>query len=218
RTARDLHTWSKCDHSNVIKLSGLVVFHDEIGMVHPWMEKGNIRRYLAQNPNVDRYHLSLQVCRGLEYLHGIGIVHGGLKGSNILVSDDGTPMLADIGNAMLRGRTLQLTYTNAISLCSPRWTAPELIRNSNAYSTAGDIYALGMTILEILTGKIPYHNVDDWALLRAIVFENNIQNPERPEREIPTGNTRGDRLWELLVQCWLYAPENRPNAAGVAEI
>ncbi|KAG8678301.1 hypothetical protein FRC08_017900, partial [Ceratobasidium sp. 394] len=201
---------------------------DEIGMVYPWMKKGNIRRYLAQNLNVDRYHLSLQVCRGLEYLHGIGIVHGGLKGSNILVSDDGTPMLADIGNAMLKGRTLQLTYTNAISLCSPRWTvwrmilsrniAPELIRNSNAYSSPGDIYALGMTVLEILTGKIPYHNMDDWALLRAIVFENNMQNPERPEREIPTGSTRGDRLWELLVQCWLYAPEKRPSAAGAAEI
>ncbi|KAG9093241.1 hypothetical protein FRC06_011592 [Ceratobasidium sp. 370] len=147
------------------------------------------------------------------------------------MSDDGIPMLTDIGNATLKERTLQLTYTNAIFLCSPRWMvwhiilayaikahspqAPELMHNSNAYSTAGDVYALGM---EILTGKVPYHNMDDRALLCAILFENNTRSPERPEGEIPTGNARGDRLWELLVQCWLYAPEKRPSAAAATEV
>ncbi|KAG8720190.1 hypothetical protein FRC09_009987, partial [Ceratobasidium sp. 395] len=218
RAARDLHAWSKCDHPNIIKLSGLVVFQDEIGIVYPWIDHGNVRQYLAGNTGEDRYRLSTQVCRGLEYLHSLGIVHSNLKGTNVLISHSGDIMLADIGSARLKGHALQDTYTNAISLRSPRWTAPEIIRSLGTYSTASDVYALGMVILEILTGKDPYHEMSDQAIFCEILFENKLPTPERPKTAIPVGNVQGDRLWELLQMCWVYAPEKRPSAATAAEI
>ncbi|KAG9122208.1 hypothetical protein FRC07_001515, partial [Ceratobasidium sp. 392] len=60
RAARDLHAWSKCEHPNVIRLSGLAVFKDEIGIIYPWMKRGNIRNYLAQTKRADRCKLSAQ--------------------------------------------------------------------------------------------------------------------------------------------------------------
>ncbi|KAG9089374.1 hypothetical protein FRC06_001576 [Ceratobasidium sp. 370] len=63
---------------------------------------------------------------------------------NVLVSNDGTPMLTDFGNAVLRDRTLLFTATTMKTSLSPRWAAPEILEGSSLYSTEADVYALGM--------------------------------------------------------------------------
>lgn len=55
--ARELHTWSKCNHPNVIPLLGLAVFRGRIGMVSPWMGLGNLPHYLEQEPEVNRQNM-----------------------------------------------------------------------------------------------------------------------------------------------------------------
>ncbi|KAH7320435.1 hypothetical protein B0J17DRAFT_685204 [Rhizoctonia solani] len=72
--ARELHTWGKCNHPNVLPLHGLAAFRGRIGMVSPWMEQGNLPRYLEQTPGLDRCNLCAQICDGLAYMHQIGIV------------------------------------------------------------------------------------------------------------------------------------------------
>ncbi|KAF8596234.1 kinase-like protein, partial [Ceratobasidium sp. AG-I] len=98
---REIHTWSKCDHPNVLKLLGLVEFRDQIGMVSPWMKEGNLVHYLQREPGANRLNIASPFADGLSYLHRQGIVHGDLKGANILVSDSGVPLLTDFGNATL---------------------------------------------------------------------------------------------------------------------
>jgi hypothetical protein len=55
--ARELHTWSKCQHPNVVPLLGLAEFRDEVGMVSLWMDNGSLPSYLSRNPDVDRCQL-----------------------------------------------------------------------------------------------------------------------------------------------------------------
>ena len=65
--ARELHTWSKCQHPNVLKLLGVVQFRDQIGMVAEWMGNGSLIAHVLQQPAVDR-------CRLVRTLHIIRLL------------------------------------------------------------------------------------------------------------------------------------------------
>lgn len=212
--AREIHTWSKCEHRHVLKLLGMVKFRGQIGMVSPWVTRGSLNNYLAENPDMNRPQLCTQVADGLAYLHLCGVVHGDLKGANVLLSDDGDPLLTDFGNAILQERTLQFTYTTAKTSLSPRWAAPELIRGEESFSFEADMFALGMTILEIITGSVPYSRLNDFGVMYAIA-EGRL--PERPEDSIPTKSKHGDLLWSILTRCWEREAKSRPSASVVRD-
>ncbi|KAG9085027.1 hypothetical protein FS749_004741 [Ceratobasidium sp. UAMH 11750] len=65
--------------------------------------------------------MSMGIADGLAYLHDIGVVHGDLKGQNVLVAHDGDPMLTDFGNAVLQTSTLIFTATTQANALSTRW-------------------------------------------------------------------------------------------------
>ncbi|CAE6399658.1 unnamed protein product [Rhizoctonia solani] len=212
--ARELHTWSKCSHPNVLPLLGLGLFRGRIGMISPWQREGRLPLYLERTQGVNRYNLSVQICEGLSYLHQIGIIHADLKASNVLVSHDGVPLLFDFGNSWLANRTMSFTRTGRGLSMSLRWAAPELIEETNSHSEKSDVYALGMTLYEVMTGQLPYYGKSDVLVILLVVQKR--EPPERPE-SIPDGHETMDNLWELLLRCWSFEPTARPSAAGVAE-
>ncbi|KAG8714121.1 hypothetical protein FRC08_012336 [Ceratobasidium sp. 394] len=124
--AREIYAWSKLKHPNVLELIGLSTFRGQISMVSAWMENGTLPCFIVANPGVDRYQLCVQVSAGLAYLHESNIVHGDMKGSNILISDTGIAKLMDFGNAGLKERTLEFTGTTSGSKISLRWAASPL--------------------------------------------------------------------------------------------
>ncbi|KAG8706812.1 hypothetical protein FRC08_000852 [Ceratobasidium sp. 394] len=210
-SARELHTWSKCDHPNVARLMGLAEFNGQIAMVSLWMENGHLRNYVKNNPAVDRLGLCAQIANGLAYLHSIKIVHGDLKGPNVLISATGSPILIDFGNATQSESTLQFTKTATKDYMTMRWTAPEIFCGGRP-SPEADVYALGMTILEAFTGKAPYFDKGDPAVMKTVLNDRKL--PDRPP-EIPVDTWWGDMLWSLLVNCWCYEPSERPSAHQV---
>ncbi|KAF8603021.1 kinase-like protein [Ceratobasidium sp. AG-I] len=212
--ARELYTWSKFHHENVLELLGVANFQDRIAMVSPWMDNGALPNYIAQRRNVDRYLICLQITNGLTYLHDMGTVHGDIKGFNILVSKDGTAKIADFGNTLLNEYTLQFTDTTSSSGLSTRWTAPELLEGRTPRSFEADVYALGMTILEVITGLPPYHDKSDSAVMYAVGIKR--AHPPRPDT-IPATTQRGNALWALLLRCWAYEPEARLKAREVLD-
>ncbi|KAG8712935.1 hypothetical protein FRC09_019302 [Ceratobasidium sp. 395] len=210
--ARELHTWSKCRHPNIVELLGLAEFRGKIAMVSPWMENGSVNR-LSSNHTVDRCRLSFEVASGLAYLHGIDIVHGDLKGANIMLSENNGAQLADFGNAVLANSVLDFTGSSRHSQHSTRWAAPEQLSGMVAYSHQADIHSLGM---EIVSRQVPFAEMkNEMAIALAIT---NGKRPERPESTIPTESNQGNKLWSLLGQCWDSNPEERPEALVVVEI
>ncbi|KAG8794727.1 hypothetical protein FRC12_022242 [Ceratobasidium sp. 428] len=216
--ARELHIWSKCSHSNVHELLGLAIYDHQLGMVSSFIENGDMKNYIAQNPNVDRYHLSVNLAEGLAYLHNIGIVHGDLKAVNVLVSGQGMPMMIDFGKADMRGCLIDfdVVLDDTYSL---RWAAPELLEyeDDTTCSTAADVYALGMTVLEIFTEQIPFHSIQsDVVVLKEVLVSRNI--PPRPGHDILPHSGRGDELWELLRRCWANISADRPEISEVLAV
>ncbi|KAF8690173.1 protein kinase, partial [Rhizoctonia solani] len=147
--AREIHTWSKCDHANVLHFLGLVEFRGRIGMVSPWMENGRLPHYTRNVMSVDLCKLCAQISEGVAYLHNVGIVHGDLKGDNILVSGSGEPVVCDFGGSLLKNRSLKVIPSEKGLCFTSRWAAPELLdsEDEGCNTKESDIYALGMTIL-----------------------------------------------------------------------
>ncbi|KAJ1305299.1 hypothetical protein OPQ81_000323 [Rhizoctonia solani] len=213
-TAHELYTWSMSAHPNVLELVGLAVVRDRLAMVAPWVEYGSLLAYIGANPTADRCNLCMQVADGLAYMHNLGIAHGDIKGDNIVISKDGTAKITDFGCATMK-REFPVAFTATDSLhYSVRWAAPELFLDDGAANFETDVYALGMTILEALTGNIPHKDRPDMAVIHAVLVRQ--LHPARPLEQIPQ-SPKGDELWGLLERCWSYEPKNRPKASDVRD-
>ncbi|KDN36274.1 hypothetical protein RSAG8_10962, partial [Rhizoctonia solani AG-8 WAC10335] len=95
-----------------------------------------------------------------------------------------------------------------------RWAAPELIMPEDGrVSMPADIYALGMTILEIITGKQPYDHIARELAVFGEILKGKL--PPRPFHYIPTNSKNGEALWSLLLSCWRFNPKERPTAGEV---
>ncbi|CAE6383425.1 unnamed protein product [Rhizoctonia solani] len=161
-TAHEMYTWSISTHPNVLELIGLAVVRDRLAMVAPWVEYGNLLAYIRAEPSADRYHL---VADGLAYMHSLGVAHGDIKGDNIVVSKDGTVKITDFGCATMK-REFPVAFTATDSLhYSVRWAAPELFLDNGSANFETDVYALGMTILEAITGSVPHQDRPDMAVI-----------------------------------------------------
>ncbi|CAE6438560.1 unnamed protein product [Rhizoctonia solani] len=217
--SREIHTWNKCNHPNILPFLGLAVFRERIAIVSPWIKNGTMRDFLKENPDTDRCRLfrqSTQICDGIIYLHSLDIVHGDLKGENVLISDDGDALLADFGSADLSNRTI--SFTQFLDQCgwTMRWGAPELLKEIIPRSKEADVYALGMTILEAITGKSPFAGKKEMAVMLAVCIKQEL--PARPIDLIPPTSEHGERLWQLLRKCWSHEAESRPSAVEVGSI
>lgn len=223
RMARELHHWSKARHENIQELLGIVMHQDRLGMVSLWMHNGNLQQYIEKNPNVDRYPLCLQVATGVAYMHGIGMVHGDLKAVNILVSTDGIAKISDFDFSVLSEGTLCFSKTTRTGGGTVRWMAPELNLHQGENDSNNppvmrnkqtDVYALGMTMLETITGEVPYpHIIYDTGIIFALIRK---QLPKRPQ-ELSGPEERASHIWALLVTCWDHDPSARPDASSVVE-
>jgi serine/threonine protein kinase len=115
-----------------------------------------------------------QVLQGLQYLHDQGVIHRDIKGANILTTKDGTVKLADFG---VSTSTLSGPDKEAQVVGTPYWMAPEIIQLSGATS-ASDIWSVGCTVIELLQGRPPYHNLAAMPALFAIVNDDHPPLPE----------------------------------------
>ncbi|KAH7310224.1 kinase-like domain-containing protein [Rhizoctonia solani] len=212
RAAQELHVWSKCQHPNILRLMGVANHDGRIAMVSPWMENGHVRDFLSRRPEVNRCALCTQISEAVVYLHEKNIVHGDIKGTNILVSKDCIPKLTDFGSANIKGTTLQLVGHSSKTNpgMSVRWAAPEILQGTAQQTVEGDVYALGMTILEIITCSLPYTGLRDVAVFNRVIHRIP---PERPVEYIPPGHQHTDYLWSLLANSWKSNPADRPMAS-----
>ncbi|RPA81808.1 hypothetical protein BJ508DRAFT_414518 [Ascobolus immersus RN42] len=137
-----------------------------------------------------------QVLQGLLYLHNQGVVHRDLKGSNLLSTKSGAIKLADFGVAT---KTSQANETTIVG--TPYWMAPEIIQLAGA-STASDIWSVGCTILELLTGSPPYFQLSSLSALFRIV------NDEHP----PIPANVSSAAFDFLLQCFQKDPNLRVPA------
>jgi eukaryotic-like serine/threonine-protein kinase len=112
-----------------------------------------IAAYRAPLPLAETVYVFEKVCEAIEYVHRHGVIHRDIKSNNIKISSDGKVKLLDFGIAKGQG-TQQLTQAGSV-VGTLQYLAPELIRGGTA-DASGDIWALGVLLYEMVTGRVPF--------------------------------------------------------------
>ncbi|KAF5382286.1 hypothetical protein D9757_008496 [Collybiopsis confluens] len=208
--------WKQLDHPNVLPFIGVneEIFYPSYCFVSPWMNNGNIMTYLAEHPEQDRLPWISQVANGLQYLHCLDppIIHGDIRGANILVTGDLRCCLADFGLAIVAESAS--TYDSSSSeRGAVRWMAPEVLDPQLFHlinPKARDIYAFGCTMSEVFSGKVPFSDIRYEVAVIAQVLLGRRPGIPRALVEISAD------IPELICSCWDAVPARRPSAQQLA--
>ncbi|KAG9033884.1 hypothetical protein FRB95_014087 [Tulasnella sp. JGI-2019a] len=233
RFVREADTWSSLTHDNILPFYGVMKISNEMYLISPWMEYGDLSRFLAdrlsflktpgdlrdrdKNPRKIAYRGFIEsdalhgVASGLAYLHTHDVVvHGDLKASNVLLNEQLMPRICDFGLSKIKDGH-SATSTGMQGAGSWRWMSPEVM-DGGPKTFESDIYAFGMTIVEVLTGSVPLPDVFQVPFIRAIL------NGQRPPRE-PTSRLEHDftEWWSIASVCWVSDPSKRPTAGHIVK-
>ncbi|KAK7681752.1 hypothetical protein QCA50_015099 [Cerrena zonata] len=205
---REALLWSHLSHAFVQVFLGVDkdTFDGHYCMVTQWMENGNINKCMAslvesgRSVPYDRWLLEL--CEGIEYLHQERVIHGDIRGDNILIDNGLHIRITDFG---LSSYATSNPTSVASGGGSTRWMAPELLISGNP-SFQSDVYAFAITCIEIYTRQKPYPELTNEAQVIQRVMKND--RPTRPNND--TGREMSFSLWLIVDSCWAQDPFNRP--------
>jgi tetratricopeptide (TPR) repeat protein len=201
RFHREAKSLARMDHPNVVKVHDVGQSGPRLFLVMELVEGGSLGLLLVSEPRASRRSIELleQAARGVHHAHERGIVHRDLKPENILVAGGKTAKVADFGLAYLAETGPALTRTGTL-LGTPMYMAPEQVHGRADVTLRSDVYALGVILYQVLTGRTPYD-----AETVSQVYEQIMQEDPVPPRKI-----HPELPWELEAVA-LKAMEKEPS-------
>lgn len=216
RFLREAEVIARMSHKNIVMLfdSG---YDDTAGilfMAMEYLEGKELTQVLDENPDLTRcLDISMGIASALAEAHKNGIIHRDLKAENVFLIRDqeGTeiPKVLDFGFARLQGANKKLTQAG-IAFGTPHYMAPEQAMGLEGITAAADVYAVGIMMFEMVTGRVPYEGSN------AMEIMNKQVNADIPEIEPRPGLNPPARLLRLINSCMQKQPEDRlPDGAAV---
>ncbi|XP_071691409.1 serine/threonine-protein kinase STY46 [Rutidosis leptorrhynchoides] len=206
--AQEVYILRKVRHKNVVQFIGACTKPPSLCIVTEFMSGGSVYDYLHKRKGTFKLptllKVSIDISKGMNYLHQNNIIHRDLKAANLLMDEHEVVKVADFGVARVKAQTGVMTAETG----TYRWMAPEVIEHK-PYDHKADVFSFGVVLWELLTGKIPY---DYLTPLQAAV--GVVQKGLRPT--IPKSTP--PKLAELLVKCWQQDPSLRPDFSEIIEI
>ncbi|RLN95502.1 hypothetical protein BBJ28_00022747, partial [Nothophytophthora sp. Chile5] len=201
---REANTWFQLNHRNVVKMYG-GCHVGRLVFVCEYASQGSLDSFSkaeGRDPLLI-WSTLLSSATGLRYLHDVGVVHGDLKGNNILIGTDGVAKLTDFGLSFFRKNADSEAEQGAVG--APRWKAPECLSGGVA-TFASDIFSFGMCIIEAVSGALPWGNH-----LLDIAVKHHVTKGELPNRPA----VFEDEEWDLVQQMCCSNPKQRLNIVSV---
>ena len=203
RFQHEAESIARLEHPNILPVYEFGVDQGYHYIVMRYVKEGKtldriMRQSLSQEQAIE---LVTQIGHALAYAHKKGVVHRDLKPSNVLIADD-WPLLSDFGLA--KTNDLKLTATG-MSLGTPAYMAPEQAQGKTIDQRV-DIYALGVILYEMLTGRIPH--LDEADMPYMILYKRCIEPPHFPREINPTIS---EGVEQVMLQALAMKPEDRYN-------
>jgi len=204
---REVDLVKRLSHPSIVKYEGMARDEDTLSIVLEYVENGSLGQTLKAFGKLNESLVAsyvVKILEGLHYLHGSDVVHCDLKAANILTTKNGNIKLSDFG-VSLNLRAMEREMKDVAG--TPNWMAPEVIELKGA-STKADIWSLGCTVIELLTGRPPYAEIANSMSVMFRIVEDDM--PPLPEGTSPL-------LQDFLKVCFNKDPTLRPSAEFLCE-
>ena len=208
----EIELMKSLEHVNIVQYKGAEREGESLNIFMEFVPGGSIASVLKMfGPLTEKVVVSytFQVLSGLQYLHSNNVIHRDIKGANILLTVDGVCKLADFGAATLS--STDRIHTSLIG--TPNWMPPEVIKQEG-HTESADIWSLGCTVLEMLTGKVPWSSVGGMQVLFFITSDTPIV----PKVVEATADLDLDsQALDFLISCLQRNPSSRPNVGSLLD-
>jgi serine/threonine protein kinase len=212
RFEREMIASGQLQHLNIVTTFDAGYCDGHHYLVMELIDGANVESLLSQNTRFDipvACEIARQAALGLDYAHGKGLVHRDIKPSNLMIANDGTVKLLDLGLACFTqspNLPTNLTVSNQF-LGTPLYMAPEQIDNPHQVKPSADIFGLGAVLHRMLMGKSPLGHHD-------ASFLQVITKLARGDLELFEGTHNVPmELVEFIRTMLSIDPSNRPNSA-----
>jgi serine/threonine protein kinase len=203
RFKREKEIGQKLDHPGVMKVIP-DDHHSRIYMVMEWVKGHLLREEMTSGRKFSPERaatIAARVCDALDYVHTNGVVHRDLKPENIMIDGDDNIKLIDFGIAGHEG-SRRLTFAKLSNVMgTPDYISPEQVKGKRGDGRS-DIYAVGVMLYEMLTGKVPFSGPNAFATMN----ERLLNNPTPPRELDPTITPQ---MQEIIYRAMERDPRNR---------
>ncbi|XP_017777356.1 PREDICTED: tyrosine-protein kinase Fer isoform X3 [Nicrophorus vespilloides] len=190
------------DHPNIVKLIGICVQKQPIMIVMELVPGGSLLTFLRKKSSAltdgQLMNMCLDAAAGMRYLESKNCIHRDLAARNCLVGYRNTVKISDFG---MSREEEEYIVSDGMKQIPIKWTAPEAL-NFGKYTSLCDVWSYGILCWEIFSrGGTPYSGLSNSKAREKIDSGYRMPAPE---------NTP-DEMYRLMLRCWDYQPENRPN-------
>jgi eukaryotic-like serine/threonine-protein kinase len=179
---REPRLLASLNHPNIVTIVTAEKQDQVFFIVMEYVTGENLESIIARDGALDvplALDYTCQICNAIDYAHRQGVLHRDLRPSNVLVSDSGLVKVADFGTS----RFLEIAAHGTTVIGSPPYMAPEQFQGKAMF--ASDLYSLGVTMFQMLTGDLPYETPTPSDLERLVRGEFQIaprlKNPKVPK-------------------------------------
>ncbi len=203
---------ARLQHTNIVPVYSVHRTADWQAICMPFFGRRTLRNF-----PVDSIESSLrlieQVAAGLEHAHRHGILHRDVKPANILVTDNGQPMLLDFN---LSSDTASKSMTRSIVGGTVPYLSPEQLlslKSGNAVSETADIYSLGVILFELLAGRLPFE-LQASTSLSAVIHDAQARKSSEVPRIRSVNRRVSVAVEDIVLKCLQPSPQDRYQSAG----
>ncbi len=207
RIKRSFYASSKLKQTNCIKMLEWVENQNEFGFVMEFIEGKTISTLKNDSSTFSLLKvvdILIQVCNGLDALHGNNLIHRDLKPENILVNEKGIVKITDFDLAKI-GSSDSVSNSSGF-LGSVKYSSPEQCRNSSKIDHRSDLYSLGVIFYELVTGKVPFEG-ESFAQVGIAHLKSPVISPRKIIPELPT------QIENIITKLLEKNPQNRFQSA-----
>lgn len=215
RFLQEARVLASLDHPGIVRVTDVIEAGSRIAIVMDYIEGNTLDHLIGTQvgpiPWRGALKLFQQILDAVKYAHSKGVIHRDLKPANIMVTPEGKTLIMDFGIAKITGSNV-MTRTGA-RLGSPFYMSPEQVQGLKTIDQRTDVYSLGITLYEMLAGRLPFNHEEDTSEFQIMtkIVNGNIPDPRTFYPHIP------DKLVECITDATESDVHQRISSCSVFE-